>query len=293
MPEGDTIHRAASALRTALGGKAMTRFDAPMLVGPSPQAGRTIETVESHGKHLEIVWDNGLILHTHLRLSGSWHVYRHGENWRRPYQQMRASIENDDWVAVCFNAPLVETYRVPDPRRHPGMGRLGPDLSKPGADLRLVTRLLLTYGDLSARIGEVLLDQRVFCGLGNVLRCEVLWQTGISPYAPVGSLDEQDVARIVKTAAAQVRANLREGRPTTTGAKGGVAVYGPNGQECVRCPGTIDRVRMGSDNGVLYWCPSCQTRHDPRVLRGVDDTPVMDPHPAAKRFLADLPWNRP
>lgn len=293
MPEGDTIHRAASALRTALGGKAMTRFDAPMLIGPVPQAGSTIEMVESHRKHLEIGWDNGLVLHTHMRLSGSWHVYRHGENWRRPYQQMRASIENDDWVAVCFNAPLVETFRIPDKRRHPGMGRLGPDLARPGADLDLAARLLLSYGEPGAHIGEVLLDQRVMTGLGNVLRCEVLWATGISPFAAVGSLDDRDVVRLVNTAVTQVRSNLREGRPATAGVKGGVAVYGRNGQGCVRCPGTIDRVRMGAHSGVLYWCPGCQTHRDPRVLRHPDDTPVMDPHPAAKRFLADLPWNRP
>jgi endonuclease VIII len=292
MPEGDTIHRAASALRTALGGKAMIRFDAPKLVGPVPQAGRTIEKVESHGKHLEIAWDNGMVLHTHMRMSGSWHVYRHGENWRRPYQQMCASIENDDWVAVCFNAPLVETYRLPDKRRHPGMGRLGPDLAQPDTNLDLVARLLLSYGDAEARLGEVLLDQRVMYGLGNVLRCEVLWATGISPFAPVGALSERDVVRVVNTAAAQARSSLREGRPSTANVKGGVAVYGRNGQGCVRCPGTVDRVRMGTHERVLYWCPSCQTHLDPRVLRNPDDTPAMDPHPAAKQFLADLPWNR-
>ena len=95
-----------------------------------PQAGRTIETVESHGKHLEITWDDGLILHTHMRMTGSWHLYRAEEPWRRPYHQLRAAIETTEWVAVCFNAPVVETYREPDRRRHPGRGRLGPDLCK-------------------------------------------------------------------------------------------------------------------------------------------------------------------
>ena len=105
MPEGDTIHRAASALRTALVGKRMLRFDAPRLIGPTPEAGRTIERVESHGKHLEIEWDNGMVLHTHMKMSGSWHLYRHGDKWRKSYSSMRATIEVDDWVAVCFNAP--------------------------------------------------------------------------------------------------------------------------------------------------------------------------------------------
>ncbi|WP_420451148.1 Fpg/Nei family DNA glycosylase [Ilumatobacter sp.] len=293
MPEGDTIHRAASALRTALGGKAMVRFDAPRLVGPVPQAGRTVERVESHGKHLEIEWDNAMVLHTHMRMSGSWHVYRQGERWRRPYQQMRASIENSDWVAVCFNAPVVETYRRPDKRRHPGMGRLGPDLCRPDADLARVVNLLLSYADGDARVGEVLLDQRVMCGVGNVYRCEVLWANGVSPFAPVRALTESDAVRLVNTAASQLRANLHHsGRVTANDVRGGLAVYGRNGQRCPRCAGTVDRTRMGQHNRILYWCPACQTHLDPRTRTEPDDTPVMDPHPAAQRFLADLPWNR-
>ena len=143
VPEGDTIHRTASAIRTALVGRPMVRFDAPRLIGPVPQAGRTVETVESHGKHLEITWDDGLVLHTHMRMSGSWHLYRAEEPWRRPYHQLRAAIETTEWVAVCFNAPIVETYREPDRRRHPGRGRLGPDLCKTTTDLADVVDLVL------------------------------------------------------------------------------------------------------------------------------------------------------
>ena len=115
MPEGDTIHRAAAALRTALVDKKMVRFEAPRLIGVVPRAGRTIERVESHGKHLEIEWDDGIILHTHMRMSGSWHLYRKDDSWQRPHREMRALIEVPDWTAVCFNAPVVETYRGPTP----------------------------------------------------------------------------------------------------------------------------------------------------------------------------------
>ncbi len=292
MPEGDTIHRAASALRTALAGKVMVRFDAPRLIGPTPEAGRVVERVESHGKHLEIEWDNGLVLHTHMRMSGSWHVYRTGDPWRRPYRQMRVAIEVADWVAVCFNAPVVETYRVPDRRRHPGMGRLGPDLCKPDTDLGAVVNLLLSYPDETARLGEVLLDQRVMCGVGNVYRCEVLWADELSPFAPIGSLGESDAVRVVNTAASMLRANLHHaGRVTVPGVKGGLAVYGRVGQPCHRCGETIASRRVGQFNRTLYWCPGCQLHLDPKLARSTDDTP-MDPHPAAARYLADLPWNR-
>ncbi len=292
MPEGDTIHRAASALRTALAGKPMLRFDAPRLVGPSPAAGRIVEAVESHGKHLEIEWDDGLVLHTHMRMTGSWHLYRHGDTWRRGHRQVRALIEVHDWVAVCFNAPVVETYRRPDRRRHPGMGRLGPDLCKPDTDLGVVVDLLLSYPEPTTRVAEVLLDQRVMCGVGNVYRCEVLWATETSPFARVGDLTERDAAHLAHTAATMLRANLHHAaRVTVPGTKDGLAVYGRNGQRCGRCGHTIECRRVGPLARILYWCPGCQVHRDPQRPAGGDDPP-MDPHPAATRFLADLPWNR-
>nr|MBA3288997.1 Fpg/Nei family DNA glycosylase [Acidimicrobiia bacterium] len=208
MPEGDTIHRTAAALRTALVDHKMVRFEAPRLVGVTPRAGRTIERVESKGKHLEIEWDDGVILHTHMRMSGSWHLYRTGESWQRPHHQVRVLIEVDGWVAVCFNAPVVETYRHPDARRHPGLGGLGPDLCRTDADLGRCVQILLAYDDPQASVAEVLLDQRVFCGVGNVYRCEVLWACELSPFAHVGTLAEADAVRLVNVAARLLRANL-------------------------------------------------------------------------------------
>jgi endonuclease-8 len=290
MPEGDTIHRTASALRTALVDKKMVRFEAPRLIGVTPRAGRTVERVESHGKHLEIEWDDGIILHTHMRMSGSWHLYRTDESWQRPHRQMRVLIEVDGWVAVCFNAPVVETYRTPDASRHPGLGGLGPDLCRTDADLGRCVQSLLAFDDPHASMAEVLLDQRVFCGVGNVYRCEVLWVCELSPFAPVSSVPEPDAVRLVNVAAKLLRANLQQAeRVTVPGVRGGLAVYGRSGQRCQRCGSTIEMRRTGAHARVLYWCPGCQVRYDPRLARP-DDSKSMDPHPAATKFLDDLPW---
>jgi len=136
----------------------------------------------------------------------------------------------------------------------------------------------------------------VMLGVGNVYRCEVLWATGISPFAPVGALSESDAIRLVNTAASQLRSQLLNDGPAPAhqggAVKGRLAVYARNGQGCPRCPGTIDRTRMGPHQRILYWCPSCQSHLDPRSRPHPDDTPMMDPRPAAIRFLADLPWNR-
>jgi endonuclease-8 len=295
VPEGDTIHRAGAALRTALVGRAVTRFDAPRLYGPQPAAGRVIELVESHGKHLEILWDDGLVLHTHLRMSGSWHLYRSGEPWRKPDTQMRVAIEVLEWVAVCFNAPVVETYREFDIHRHPGFGRLGPDLcTAPNDQLSLCARRIFEYAEPSTPVGEVLLDQHVACGVGNVYRSEVLWACEISPFAPVSSLQPADCVQLINAAVRMLRANLQHSqRVTQEAVPGGLAVYGRNGQRCARCGDTVLVKRVGEHARLLYWCPGCQARLAPQA----DPTPPglereMDPHPAAAKYLAELPWRR-
>jgi endonuclease VIII len=293
MPEGDTIHRAAAALRSALVDQRMMCFEAPRLVGITPRAGRTIESVESHGKHLEVQWDDGVILHTHMRMSGSWHLYRNGENWQRPHHQLRALIEVDGWRAVCFNAPVVETYRRPDATRHPGLRGLGPDLSRADADLGRCVDLLRAYDDPDATVAEVLLDQRVFCGVGNVFRCEVLHAGQLSPFAKVSDLPEADAVRLVNVAAKLLRASLaatsRVAAPT---ARGALAVYGRSGQACLRCRETIEARRTSDHHRVLYWCPGCQVRFDPRRNVADDTRWLDDPHPAARRFRTDPPWRR-
>ena len=193
----------------------MSSFTAPRLSGPTPLTGRTIETVTTRGKHLELIWDDGLTLHTNLRLTGSWHLYHVDERWRKRTDQMRVAIEVDDWVAVCFNAPVVETYRQFDRYRHPGFGRLGPDLCQSNVDLSECVNRILDYFDPMMPISEVLLDQHVACGIGNVDRSEVLWAVQLSPFAVVSSLSVADAQSVVAASARLLRANLKESRRVT------------------------------------------------------------------------------
>lgn len=294
MPEGDTIHRAAAALRTALVGRPVTRFDAPRLYGPRPQLGRVIELVENHGKHLEIVWDDGLVLHTHMRMNGSWHLYRSGEPWRKPDHQMRVAIETADWVAVCFNAPVVETFREFDIHRHPGFGALGPDLcNAPQAELDLCARRIYDYPDPEASIAEVLLDQHVACGVGNVYRSEILWACEINPFAHVHTLHPADCVQIINASARMLRLNFDPSqRIAHPDLPGGLAVYGRNGQQCARCGDTVHVKRIGEHARLVYWCPGCQVKYVPQDLTPPGIEREMDPHPAAAKYLSELRWRR-
>jgi endonuclease-8 len=293
VPEGEAIHRTAAALRTALVGRAVLSFEAPLLEGPVPAAGRVIELVESRGKQLDMVWDDGLILHTSLFFGGAWHLYRTGERWRKPSSQLKVGITVDGFAAVCFGARTVETYREFDTHRHPGFGRSGPDLSAESPDLNAAVEALCGYTDVDAPIAEAMLDQQVACGVGNVFRSEGLWACRQHPFAPVSILERADVERIMTAATKVLHAHVHPGPPAaSTQRSGGLAVYGRNGQPCPRCGDTVEVRRLGEQARLLYWCPGCQVQHGPRAVQAPEDDRPMDPHPAAAKFLAELPWRR-
>jgi endonuclease VIII len=293
VPDGDGIHRSAAALRTALVGRHLTRFAAPHLLGPAPQPGRIVERVECHGKHMEVVWDDGLVLHTNLRLSGAWHLYRNDEKWRRPESQMRVSIAVRDWIAVCFNAPVVETYREFNRTRHPGFGPAGPDLSNPDADLAVSADRLFNYPEPDSILADALLDQHVASGIGNVFRSEILWFCEIDPFARVGQLEQLDCKQIVSAAARLLRAHLADGDTNVVpSTREGLLVYGRNGQRCQRCGDTIEIRHPGGSSRPVYFCPGCQVRLHHHVPSSTIEPRAMDPHPAASKYLSELPWRR-
>jgi endonuclease-8 len=150
------------------------------------------------------------------------------------------------------------------------------------------------YPDRTATIAEVLLDQHVACGVGNVFRSEVLWACELSPFATIESLEPVDCVHVVNAAVRMLRANLQPGnRVTVTSATGGLAVYGRNGQRCERCGDTVHVKKVGEHARPLFWCPGCQVVHQPIVVKSLDPAErEMDPHPAAAKYLADLPWRK-
>jgi endonuclease-8 len=247
VPEGDTIHRVADRLRPALAGQPLVRLDAPRARGRKPPAGTSIVGVDAVGKHLLVRFDDGSVLRTHLRMTGSWHLYATGERWRRPAHLARAVVEVPGWVAVCFAAPVVELEH--ERAGLTSLAHLGPDLAADDvtdADIDRCVERLATVADPDAEIGPVLLDQRIACGVGNVFKSEVLFACGVDPTTKVADLDVDTRRLLIRTAAKQ----LRGPRPQ--------AVYGRRGQPCRRCGTPIRMRRQGEHARSTYWCPTCQ-----------------------------------
>jgi endonuclease VIII len=277
LPEGDTIHRAAQTLHRALAGRIVTRFES---VWPAlnrvdvdrPLAGRTIDAVTAHGKHLLMAFSGGLVLRTHMRMNGSWHLYRPGERWQRPRRDMRLLVETDAFVAVAFTVPVAEFVNAADLARHKELSALGPDLA--GANFDAIEALRRIRARPTDTIEDVLLNQHVMAGLGNVFKSEVLFVSGVDPWTRVANLSDDELARIVSTARKLMALNVRDrtktlnlggGRRTTRSMdpRATLWVYGRGRKPCRRCGTPIRVQKSGPDARLTYFCPRCQGRIDP------------------------------
>lgn len=187
-----------------------------------------------------------------MRMSGSWHVYRTGERWQRPERQARIAITCSDRVAVCFNAPVVELLNPSAEANHPSLAGLGPDVLSEPIDLGEVRRRV---GSLSPglALGELLLDQRIVAGIGNIWRCEALAVEGHHPWTPRAALTDDELDRLIATAGRLMHQSLRlSGRPESR------LVYRRTGRPCRRCGTLIQSRRQGEQARTAYWCPACQ-----------------------------------
>ena len=261
MPEGDTIERAARSLDAWLTGRAITAASGRDIATGS-LVGRTVGSVRAVGKHL-LVELGGTTLHTHMRMKGSWHVYRRGDRWRRPASAARVVLEAGDHLAVCFDAPVVELLSTRELAVHPALGGLGPDVLGDPLDRDEVGRRVAAV-DPATPVGDVLLDQKVVAGIGNIWRAEALHRHRLDPHVPVGSLPVDVVVDAIATAGALMRTSVAGPRPAPR-------VYRRAGRACPRCGATVVSERFGRDNRTAYWCPGCQ------VGRGDGATPRLEP----------------
>jgi endonuclease-8 len=258
MPEGDTVWRATKRLHQSLAGQELVRTDfrVPALA-TTDLSGRTVEEVVPRGKHLLMRLSGGVTVHSHLRMDGSWHLYRPGEKWRGgPEHEVRAVLETATWIAVGYRLPVLEVIATAE--ESSAVGHLGPDLLSPEFDRSLAIANLAAQPDRT--ISEALLDQRNLAGIGNIYRTEVCFLLGLHPWRRAGTVD---LAAAVDLSRRLLKANLGRAVQVTTGVdRPGrrTWVYDRAGRPCLRCGTTIRSAPIGepSRERVSYWCPTCQ-----------------------------------
>jgi endonuclease-8 len=262
MPEGDTLWRVANRLSPVLTGRRVTglRLATAALVSEARRhrvEGSTIRGVEARGKHLLIRFSTGVALHTHLGMTGSWHLYRGGSRWQQPAHLARVVLEADGVVAVCFVPRVVELVPEADEAAHPSLTALGPDVVSAEFDADAAVTRLQARG--SAAIGAALLDQTALSGIGNIYKSEVLFLRGVDPFAPVAFFERTRLRRIVETAHKLMRRSVvAPVRQAAGGAGGQYWVYRRARRPCRRCATLIRAARQGTPARTTYWCPRCQ-----------------------------------
>ena len=227
-------------------------------------AGSSVESVEARGKHLLIGFDNGLTLHTHLGLHGSWHRYQAGERWRRPAVRAVAVLDTATATAVCFDAPTVELLQTRALAAHPALRTLGTDVAHPEFDIDAAMAALREPRRAATAVGDALIDQTALAGLGNVYRSELPFIERVNPFTPLSAVSDATLRAMLERGAKLVRANSAGGARVTTpaGTPGNVHVYGRTGRPCPRCGARIrsaaTRARPDATPRRAYWCPACQ-----------------------------------
>jgi endonuclease VIII len=244
VPEGDAIHRAAQRLQPLVGQRLQVEAVHPRARAAQVAArvdGRVLESVQAIGKNLLFRFEGGIVLRSHLRLSGRWSLRpcgggRGGTPW--------IVLRGETMEGVLWNGPVLELHAR-------AVDRLGPDvLERPPRIDAMLTRL--RGADGSRHVGESLLDQSLVAGIGNMWLAETLWEARLSPWLRLRDVPDGELRRALETAAQLMSAALDRGRTRRR------AVYRRAGRPCPRCRTRIRSWGQGDGNRMTYWCPSCQ-----------------------------------
>ena len=243
MPEGDSLHLAARRLQVLVGQRIAAE-------SPHPRAqaervaeridGRTLESVQAHGKNLVLRFEGGIAVRSHLRMSGRWSVRPAGEpRSGKPWLVLRG----EQAEGVLWNGPVLELSKR-------STRRLGPDILAEPPDLDgMIANLRREHQ--RRKLGDALLDQHLVAGIGNVWKAESLWRAELSPWLRLDEVAEEELERVLGEASRLMRGAL-------DGHGGKRAVYRQAGRPCPRCGTPIRSRGQGDDNRTAYWCPGCQ-----------------------------------
>ncbi len=249
MPEGDSLHRAARRLQVLVGRRVSVETPHPRaaaVVAAERLDGRILERVEAVGKNLLLTFEGGLVLRSHLRMSGRWQVRERGRPVSgRPWLVLRAGGHE----ALLWNGPVLELSRRP--RR----ASVGPDILAEPPDLAAMVSNLRREPS-TRELGDAFLDQRLVAGIGNLWRAEALWHARLSPWLALGEVGDDELELVLREAARLMRASVEVGRSPRM-------VYRRAGRPCPRCGEPIRSHGQGDDNRMAYWCPTCQREHLP------------------------------
>ncbi len=259
MPEGDTILRAANRMRPVLEGAVPEEILTPQPRHarddwPARLAGRAVERVDTHGKHLFLRFEGDLVLHSHLRMTGVWDVHRHGARWRRAPRRAWLVLRARGHEVIEFDGPVLELMTEGRTRFDQRLAALGPDVLAPEPFDEASFLQRLRADDPTRGIGDALIDQRIVAGIGNIWKAEGCWGAGIDPWRRVKDVSDPEALSLIANIRPRMQAAVEQQRAH----KADRHVYKRAGLPCPRCTTAIEARGQGDENRTTYWCPGCQ-----------------------------------
>lgn len=228
MPEGHTLELVARRLRPVVGARVLS----------GPLAGGTVTAVAARGKHLVVSADDGRCLDVHLGM--------HGAVRLRPPGDGRAAVV---LATEAGNVAVTGTRRVRVTRGGPR--GLGPEPLRRGFDAAVYLRRARA---IERPVAEMLLDQRVLAGVGNIVRCEALWRRRVWPFTQVADCSDRELLELAAVCRRLLRAGVESGGRLPR------AIHRRTGRPCPRCGAPVRAVTAGEHPRRLYWCERCQAQ---------------------------------
>jgi endonuclease-8 len=248
MPEGDSLHRAARRLQVLVGERVEVETPHPRAAvkGLAERLdGRRLESVEAVGKNLLLRFDGGLVLRSHLRMTGRWRVERRGtQRSGKPWLVLRGETHE----AVLWKGAVLELVGAR------GAPRLGPDILGEPPDFETMLARLRSAPE--REVGDALLDQRLVAGIGNLWKAEALWEARVSPWRRLREVGDDELLAVLEAAHTLMRTSVQGARPARR-------VYRRAGRACPRCGAVVRSAPQGDNARTAYWCPGCQVGGSP------------------------------
>jgi endonuclease-8 len=214
--------------------------------------GHTVTAIETHGKNLFVVFDNELLLHSHLRMTGVWDVRPVGGRWRRAPSRAWLVLRAGAEEVVQYDGPVLELMTAARRRFDQRLAALGPDVLADQFDSSSFIRRLRST-DQQRPLGDALLDQRILAGIGNIWKAESCWEAQVDPWRPVASLTDAQAIALVEGIRPRMLISGTQGHSAVRS-----RIYRHTGEPCPRCGTAIVSRGQGDANRTTYWCPGCQ-----------------------------------
>lgn len=271
MPEGPEIRRARDRLAAVIEGKIATRvvFHLPALIAWNSRFdGEKILAVQSRGKAMLTHFSNGYSIYSHNQLYGRWVMTRGGDA-PDTGRQLRLAIHVPGAAALLYSASDIEVWPSNEIHEHPFLKKLGPDVLDETLDVDGVCSRLLSSRFHKRQLGGFLTDQSFVAGLGNYLRCEILFAAGLHPCMRPCDLDGERLQRLAQLILEVSRQSYETGGITNELARAQnlmasgssfeqarFQVFRRADERCYRCGSTVVQEKQGGQS--CYLCPDCQ-----------------------------------